>query len=108
MRTTLKLVLPLSLSVALVSALFAWHHHPLPLSTRGAPTIAAPAGPSTPVLADDDCQICFALGHHGAVPVDFFAPSTPDQARLHQPRLLSVDAPLAPYFSFQSRAPPVA
>ena len=70
--------------------------------------LATPTSPALPAADDHDCQICFALGHHGAVPVEFFAPSPPDQARLHQLRLMAVDAPLAPYFSFQSRAPPVA
>jgi hypothetical protein len=61
-----------------------------------------------PAADDHDCQICFTLGRHGAIPVESFSPSPPELMPLHQPRLAAAAAPLAPYFFFQSRAPPVA
>jgi len=93
------------------SVVFAWHHHTVPFHPRGAAAITILATPTSPVVpnADEhDCQICFALNHNGTVPVEFFAPSPPEQASLHQTRPARLDAPLAPYFFFQSRAPPTA
>ena len=95
-------------AILLQAALFAWHHHPLPLSSRGAPTILAPAGPSTPVLADDDCQICFALGHHSATPVSFLAAPVPGSTPAHLPAIEPVWVSLRSYVLFHSRAPPRA
>ena len=93
-------------AILLQAGLFGWHHHPLPLSVRGAPTIVAPAGPSTPVLTDDDCQICFALSHQAASPVDFVAASVSGPVPLHLPAIETVWAPLPSYVLFRSRAPP--
>jgi hypothetical protein len=98
-------------AILVQAVLFGWHHHAILFRQHvalGVIILAPPSSPAMPAADEHDCQICFALGHHGAVPVNFFAPSPPDQAGLHQPRLSSVDAPIAPYFSFQSRAPPVA
>jgi hypothetical protein len=99
-------------AILLQAVLFAWHHHPLPLSSRDAPAVLA-AGPSaghpTPVLTDDDCQICFALAHHSAAsPADFTAVSPARHLLL---RLAAIEAALAPaasYLLFRSRAPPRA
>ena len=66
-------------AMLLQAVLFAWHNHPLPFSPRGAPAALAAAGHEAPGLADDDCPICFALSHHGAAPVDFFAAPPPVQ-----------------------------
>jgi hypothetical protein len=98
-------------AILVQAVLFGWHHHAIPLRPQAALAVAILAAPTSPVMPaedDHDCQICFTLGHHGAVPVGFFAPSPPDHAPLHQPRLAALGAPLAPYFFFQSRAPPVA
>jgi hypothetical protein len=95
-------------AILLQAALFGWHHHPLLLSSRGAPTIAAPAGPSAPVLADDDCQICFALGHHAAAPVDFVAVPVSGPVPLYLPAIETVWVPVRSYVLFRSRAPPRA
>jgi hypothetical protein len=95
-------------AILLQAALFGWHHHPLQASSRGAPTILAPAGPSTPVLADGDCQICFALSHHGAAPVDFVAPPPPIHASVALTAVEAVLAPVAAFLLFRSRAPPRA
>ena len=96
-------------AIVLQGALFGWHHHPLPLSSRGAATVLAigpPAGPSTPVLTDDDCQICFALSHHGAATVDFVAAPPPGRTSSSPAAVEAVFAPGAPYLLFRSRAPP--
>jgi hypothetical protein len=97
-------------AILLQAALFAWHHHPLPLSSRGAAVVlvAAPAsGHSAPVLADKDCRICFALRHHSAAPVDFVgAPMMSGPLPLHLPPVETVWAPLRSYVLFRSRAPP--
>ena len=99
-------------AILLQAVLFAWHHHPFALSSRGAPAVlAAPAtGDTAPVLADDDCPICFALSHHSAAPVDFPAapPPPPDHASLPQATVEAILAPVASYFLFRSRAPPRA
>jgi len=96
-------------AILLQAALFAWHHHPLQLSSRGAPVIlaAAPAtGYPAPVLTDDDCQICFALSHHSAAPVDFVAAPVSAPVPLRLAAVETVWAPLPSYILFRSRAPP--
>jgi hypothetical protein len=98
-------------AILLQAALFAWHHHPLPLSSHGAPTVLAvgpPVGQPTPVLVDDDCQICFALSHHSATPVDFVAPLTPGPVPVHLAAIETVWVPFRSYVLFRSRAPPRA
>jgi hypothetical protein len=61
-----------------------------------------------PALADQDCDICFALSHHGAVPADILVANPPEHAPLPRSRLAAVEASPAPYILFQSRAPPLA
>jgi len=93
------------------AVLFAWHHHPAFFHARSAgsaPTLAAPTSPVMPALADHDCEICFALSHHGAVPVDLFVANPPVHAPLTRSRLAAVDTSPAPYILFRSRAPPLA
>jgi|SRR5690242_7271881 hypothetical protein len=100
-----------ALAILLQAILFAWHHHAFafhPQAASAVALLATPTPPATPAADDRDCQICFTLCHHGAVPVDFFAPSAPVLPSLHQIRPATLDAPLAPYFAFQSRAPPAA
>jgi len=99
-------------AILLQAVLFAWHNHPLPLSSPGAPAILASApatGPEAPGRAHTDCQICFALAHHSALsPVDFTAVSPARHLLL---RLAAIEAALAPaasYLLFRSRAPPPA
>jgi hypothetical protein len=91
--------------------LFAWHSHPLPFSPSGAPT-ALSASPTTghevPVSDDDDCQICFALSHHSAAPIDFIPPSPPGEASSPATRVKTNLAPGERYLHFRSRAPPRA
>jgi hypothetical protein len=61
-----------------------------------------------PASADHDCEICFAISHHGAVPVDVSAANPPEHARLRQTRLAAFETSPAPYILFQPRAPPLA
>ena len=61
--------------------LCAWHHHAYPLSLRSTPAVVALKTANddhAPASAADDCQFCFALSHHSATPVDFFAPALPE------------------------------
>jgi hypothetical protein len=98
-------------AILLQAVLFAWHHHPASFHIRSATavtTLATPTSPVMPALADHDCEICFALSHHGAAPVDLFVANPPVHAPLRQSGLAAVDTSPAPYVLFQSRAPPLA
>jgi len=91
--------------------LFAWHDHAHPHSSRSASAVVALAAATDqemPAPAEDTCQICFALSHHGAVPVDLFAAAPPDHFPLLTARATAVTAPLASFLLFRSRAPPRA
>ena len=99
------------LAILLHAMLFAWHHHAPPFYANtgsAAASVATPVFPVLPGCDDHDCQICFTLGHHGAVPVDFFATTPPKRAPLHHTDIAAVDAPRAPFLLFRSRAPPLA
>jgi hypothetical protein len=98
-------------AILLQAALFGWHHHPFPLSSRGAPSVLAvdpSGGHPTPVLADDDCQICFALSHHSAAPIGFVAAPVCGSALLRVAAVETVWVPVRSYVLFRSRAPPRA
>ena len=100
-----------ALAILVQAILFAWHHHASPLlpqAARAVTILATPTSPAMPAANDHDCQICYTLSHHGAVPVDFFAPSLPVLSPRYHIRIATRDAALARYFFFQSRAPPVA
>ena len=68
-----------ALAILAQVVLFAWHHHAssFHLQAASAATLATPTSPDMPAADDHGCQICFTLSHHGAVPVDFFAPKPP-------------------------------
>ena len=99
-------------AVFLQAMLFAWHSHPLAVASRGisgVPTATAAAEHQAPGTADDDeCQICFALGHHSAAPVDWVAAATPTHVSASPSATEATDVPLPPYLLFRSRAPPRA
>jgi hypothetical protein len=88
--------------------LCAWHHHAHPFTLRSAPAAVALAADDdeVPVSADDNCQFCFAISHHSAAPVDFFAPAPPGHSLAQEAQATPVICPLAPYLLFRSRAPP--
>lgn len=96
-----------SLAVLFQALVFAWHQHELPFASRGGPVLAhAAAGSGMPASADRDCPICFAIAHHGAVPVAFYMPSLPDERALQQHPAATLGNLRTPYFLFRSRAPP--
>jgi hypothetical protein len=98
-------------AIVLQAVLFAWHNDAASFHVRSAgavTTLVAPTAPVMPASADHDCEICFALSHHGAVPVDLFAANPPEHALLRRSWLAAVEASPAPYVLFQSRAPPLA
>lgn len=89
--------------------LFAWHHHQLSFASRtAAPLELTAPGPEAPPAADRDCEICFSLGHHGAVPVALFGAAQPKATAPERiyPAAAPVSATL--YLLFQPRAPPRA
>jgi hypothetical protein len=62
------------LAVLFQAILFGWHHHPVPLASRGAQAIAVAANsavPLSPADAEDGCDICAALHHLSASPIEF-------------------------------------
>src|SRR5579884_1278402 len=69
-------------AMLLQALLFGWHHHPLPVPSRGAaPFVAAPgATPVSPLADADDCDICAALHHLTAAPGDIVALVSPPPA----------------------------
>ncbi|MBV9860135.1 MAG: hypothetical protein JO038_08550 [Alphaproteobacteria bacterium] len=99
------------LAILWQAVLFGWHSHPLGFVLDRAPTLAA-AGPSGADpgsgSAEDSCEICLALHHHGAAPVEFFAPALPQPSACCRVLAESVPPGLPPFHSFQSRAPPRA
>jgi hypothetical protein len=98
-------------ALLLQAIVLAWHHHALVFASRHAPDLAGLAviaSPDPPPVADHDCQICFALVHHGAVPVDFFAPAQPAAHTSRRLRTAAILVSLPAYLLFQPRAPPQA
>jgi hypothetical protein len=96
-------------AVLFQAVLFGWHHHSLPAMARSAQQVVSlhDAGlPLSPAAADDSCEICIALHHLSASPLDFTIPPLPpigtavaylpDQAFLGR----AVDR------AFHARAPP--
>jgi hypothetical protein len=98
-------------AILLQAVLFGWHHHPRALSFQGAPTVfaAAPAADRpAPVLEHHNCQICLALSHQSAAPVDFCAAMVPPPVPFRLQAVETVWAGLPSYALFRSRAPPRA
>lgn len=96
-------------TVLFQAILFGWHHHPLPLAGRGAQPVAVvsnPAAPISPADAEDGCDICMALHHFSASPVEFVFLPMPIVAAsaLRLPHLLL--AARASERGFHARAPP--
>jgi len=97
-------------ALLLQAILFAWHHHTHLFPRRDASTTASlvlASGDPVPLSADD-CEICFALGHHTAAPVDFFAPPLDDHEPVPLLSAAAIPRPLPSYLLFRSRAPPRA
>ena len=67
-------------AVLFQAMLFGWHHHSLPAMARSAhPVVALHNGglPLSPAAAEDSCEICIALHHLSASPIDCAAPPLP-------------------------------
>jgi hypothetical protein len=95
-------------AVLFQALLFGWHHHPLPLSSHATQSVASTKGaaPLSPVSAEDDCDICAALHHVGASPVDFAAVPMPVATASSLPLPVVVLAARLAERAFQARAPP--
>ena len=109
--TPRRITAALSSFIILFQAIvFAWHHHALPFSSGRTSTIAIAAapGPVPPALADEDCQICFAISHHGAIPVDLITAELSGGLPLPHASPAAVFIVVARYLLFHSRAPPAA
>ena len=91
--------------------LFTRHHHTHPFPLHGLSAVGAIVvanGDPVLPLADDDCQICLALGHQTATPVDFLAAPLADHEPLPLLSAAAVHRLFPPYLLFRSRAPPLA
>jgi len=67
-------------AVLLQAMLFGWHHHSLPAMARSTdPAVTLHNGglPLSPASAEDSCEICIALHHLSASPLDFAVPPLP-------------------------------
>jgi hypothetical protein len=67
-------------AVLFQAMLVGWHHHPLPAMARtGHPILSLHhAGlPLSPAGAEDSCEICIALHHLSASPLDCAVPPLP-------------------------------
>ena len=97
------------LAVLFQALLFGWHHHPVPLAGRGSqPIVAAadPAVPLSPADTEDGCDICAALHHLSASPIEFASLPLPADlgSTIDLPGIV-IDARVAEQ-GFQARAPP--
>jgi len=97
------------LAILFQAILGTWHHHELRFSSHVAiAVVSAPASEEAPEAAHQHCQICFALGHVAAVPVDWLAAALPDPDPLPPNPAADVAGPFSAYFLFRARAPPPA
>jgi hypothetical protein len=67
-------------AVLLQAMLFGWHHHSLPAMAGSAhPVVTLHNGglPLSPASAEDSCEICIALHHLSASPLDCAVPPLP-------------------------------
>ena len=97
------------LAVLFQALLFGWHHHPVPLAWRGSQpivTAADPAVPLSPADAEDGCDICMALHHLSASPIEFASlpPLATRGSTIDRPGIV-IGARVAEH-GFHARAPP--
>jgi hypothetical protein len=67
-------------AVLFQAMLFGWHHHSLPAMARSTdPAVTLHNGglPLSPASAEDSCEICIALHHLSASPLDCAVPPLP-------------------------------
>jgi hypothetical protein len=96
-------------AMLLQAFLFGWHHHSLPAMARSAPPILSLHNASLPLssaTAEDGCEICIALHHLSASPLDFAVPPLPpiDAAAAYSPDQAFPDRAIDR--AFHARAPP--
>jgi hypothetical protein len=96
-------------AVLFQAMLFGWHHHSLPAMARsGHPILSLHNAnlPLSPATAEDGCEICIALHHLSASPLDFAVPPPPSigTAVVHLPAEAFLDRALDR--AFHARAPP--
>jgi hypothetical protein len=85
-------------AVLFQALLFGWHHHSLPAMARSADPVVSlhnTALPMSPASAEDSCEICVALHHLSASPLD---------CAISPPPLLGVAAAYLPDQAFLDRA----
>jgi hypothetical protein len=96
-------------AVLFQAILFGWHHHGLGPASRGSQSVVTVTNavmPLSPASAEDDCDVCMALHHFSASPVEFVFLPMPIVAALalRLPHLLL--AARASERGFHARAPP--
>lgn len=98
------------LAVLFQAILFGWHHHALPLSSRGAQPVIhrSTAAPLFPASDEDHCDICQALHHLTAAPADIVAALPPPAAGATVRHPDPVRADRDRRRVFEARAPPRA
>jgi hypothetical protein len=97
------------IAVLFQAILFGWHHHPLGPASHGSQpglAIVNPTVPLSPADTEDGCDICVALHHFSAAPVEFVSLAAPAVAvpALHLSEL--VPTARASERGFHARAPP--
>jgi hypothetical protein len=96
-------------AVLFQAMLFGWHHHSLPAMARSAhPVVTLHNGglPLSPAAAEDSCEICIALHHLSASPLDPAGPPLPPigAAVAYLPGQAFLDRAIDR--AFHARAPP--
>ncbi len=97
------------LAVLFQAMLFGWHHHSLPAMARSvhpAVTLHNASLPLSPAGAEDSCEICVALHHLSASPLDFAVPPLPPIGAAVPPLPDQAFLDRAIDRAFHARAPP--
>jgi hypothetical protein len=98
-------------AVLFQAILFGWHHHELRPASRGSQpvvTVSNATSPLSPASAEDECDICMALHHLSASPVEFVFLPMPVAAASTLPLPILLQATRASGHGFLARAPPRA
>src|SRR5580700_2487642 len=98
-------------AVLFQAILFGWHHHELGPASRGSQpdvTVSNATSPLSPASAEDECDICMALHHLSASPVEFVFLPMPVAAASTLPLPILLQATRASGHGFRARAPPRA
>jgi hypothetical protein len=96
-------------AVLFQAMLFGWHHHSLPAMARSAHPVVSLRNtglPLSPAAAEDSCEICIALHHLSASPLDFAVPPLPSIGTAVPPLPDQASLDRAIDRAFHARAPP--